>query len=135
MTSDAEAVSVLLDIDAGEESDSEELDRLTRQLRDEIKEIDVESVEIVRGGAAPAGAKAVELTTMGSLAVAVLPAVIPPLIQLVTAWVQRGDNRKIRIKTNYAGRSVEVELSPKTMSADEMKAMIDTLLARKPKQA
>ena len=38
---------------------ADEVDRLTRQLRDEIQDLDVGPVELVRGGSAPPGARSV----------------------------------------------------------------------------
>jgi hypothetical protein len=44
MPPNAKAVSLVLQVVAGEDADAEELDSLTRQLRSEIQEAGVESV-------------------------------------------------------------------------------------------
>ena len=70
MSSEPKITDLVLQIDTGEDADADELDRLTRQLRDEIWELDVESAELVKAGPAPEGTKAVEAMTLGALAVA-----------------------------------------------------------------
>ena len=109
------------------DQDADELDRLTRDLRDEIQDLDVGPVELVRGGSAPAGAKALEALTLGSLAVSVLPAAVPKLVEFLQSWAMRGESRKIKIKTQVGDRSVEVEYSPQTTSPAELKNLVETL--------
>ena len=121
------AANLIVRIDAPEDADAEELDRLTLQLRDEIEELEVESVELVRDGAVPTGAKSVDPVTLGVLAVAVLPTVIPKLIEFLQAWSMRGESRKVKIKTRAGDSSIEVEYSPTTMSPDELKNLVETL--------
>jgi len=117
-----------LEIVGGQETDAEELDRLTRQLRDEIAEVGVESLEMTRAGPPPPGAKSADALTLGALAIAVLPAVAPKLIETVQAWTHRGgESRTVRIKTQVGDRSVEVEFSPKHMPQAELKNLVDTL--------
>lgn len=128
---------LLLQVDAGADADAEELDQLTRQLRDEMQELDVESVELVKGEAVPEGAKVIEVVTLGSLAVSVLPSIIPKLIEFLQNWLMRGENRRIKIKTQVGDRSVELEYSPAAMSQTELKNLVDTLtgaLTQKPAQ-
>ena len=109
------------------DQDADELDRMTRQLRDEIQDLDVGPVELVRGGSAPPGAKALEALTLGSLAVSVLPAAVPKLVEFLQSWAMRGESRKIKIKTQVGDRSVEVEYSPQTTSPAELKNLVETL--------
>jgi hypothetical protein len=47
-----------LTLDAEPETDSEELEKLTRQLREELLELDVQAVDLMTGGPMPAKAKA-----------------------------------------------------------------------------
>jgi len=114
-------------LDVGEDSDTQELDQLTRRLRTEIEEIDVESVHLVKGEVLPDGAKSVDPVTLGALAVVILPLVIPKLIDCLQAWLMRGENRTIKIKVQSEnGVIVEVECSSKT-SSSKLKSMLDTV--------
>ena len=128
MEHDTPVAQLILQIDAGEDSDVAELDRITRQLRREIQEeAEVESVELVKGETAPIGAKVFDPVTLGALALAILPSAIPKLIEVLNSWSMRGENRKIKIKTQVGDRSVEVEYSPTTMSQTDLKNLVETL--------
>ncbi|MFQ5613749.1 MAG: hypothetical protein ACE5H9_16615 [Anaerolineae bacterium] len=129
MPTNAQIANLTLQVDAGQDTDAEELDRLTRQLRDELWELDVESVELAAGGDLPEGAKSAEALTLGALAVAVLPAVVPKLVEFLQAWSMRGENRVVKIKTQAGDRSLEVEYDPKTMTPTELKDLVDILNA------
>ena len=56
-------------VDAGPDSDAEELAELTQRLRGQLLELDVDAVEPATGGEAPAGSKGVELLAIGGLVV------------------------------------------------------------------
>ncbi len=127
MQPDSKTVDLVLQIDTSEDVDNEELEQLARQLRDEIWDMDVESVETVKAGLVPEGAKSVEAVTWGALAVTALPAAIPNLIAFLQAWAMRSQNRTVKIKTQIGERSIEVEYNPKIMSQDELRQLATTL--------
>ena len=128
MTPDAKPAQFTLSIDAGADADAEELDRLTRQLRDALAEVpEVESVDLLRGGVVPQGAKVADPFTLGALVLAIIPSALPKLIDVLNGWSMRGENRKVKIKTQVGDRSVEVEYSPATMSQAELKSLVETL--------
>ena len=127
MSSSAEVTRFTLHVDAGADADDEELDRVTRQLRDELRDLaGVEPVKPVEGGAPPEGAKSAEAMTLGALAVTILPSVVPKLMEFLQAWSMRGENRTVKIETRIGDRSVNVEV-PRTMSPDELKGLVDML--------
>lgn len=119
--------NITLQIDVGKDTDAEELHRLARLLRDEIRKFEVESVDLVRDKKIPKGAKSIEALTFGALAVSLLPAVIPKLIEFLKDWSLRGENRKIKIKTQVRDKSVEVEYNPEKMSPAEVIDLVRTL--------
>lgn len=121
------ASKIILQIDAGEDADKEELDQLTRQLRNEILEIDVDSVDSVKNREVPKGAKGVDAAVLGTVAVHLLPAVVPALIGLIKAWSMRGENRLVKIKTQIKDKAVELEYNPERMTPDDVKELVDTL--------
>ncbi|MGH3936514.1 MAG: hypothetical protein ACRDS1_16310, partial [Pseudonocardiaceae bacterium] len=53
----SDVVSVLLALEPDPELDAEAGQRLTRQLRTELAELDIESVDLAAAGTAPDGAK------------------------------------------------------------------------------
>jgi hypothetical protein len=115
-----------LQINAGE-IDPERLDRLTRQLRGELLELEVASVDFVREDQLPEGAKAADAVTLGTLAVVILPSFLPKLIDYLQSWSLRGEGRKVKVKTQVGDRSIEVEYNPNTMSHQELKTLVETL--------
>ena len=62
----------------------EEVDRMTRQLLSELHELDVESATLAKGEAAPSGAKG-DFTSIGSIALELVPDVLPSVIGLLQA--------------------------------------------------
>jgi len=99
----------------------DELDRVTRQLLSELKELDIESAELVNDGSAPKGSKG-DPVTIGNIALEVLPVAIPSLIAFVQAWVLRGQGRTVKFK----GKGIEFEGSP-----EELQKLLATLDKRK----
>jgi hypothetical protein len=88
----------------------EDIDQMTRQLLSDLKDMDVESVELAKGAAAPEGSKG-DPITIGSIAIAVLPSVLPNVITFVQEWVTRGQGRAIKFK----GMGIEFEGSPEEL--------------------
>lgn len=93
------------------EGDEEDVERATRQLRDEIRDLPIESVELERGGVAPAGSKTGELLVLGSLAVQLAPLVMPPLVDFLKTWVTRKEGRSVVVKRKVGDRLVELRVN------------------------
>ena len=89
---------------------NEELDEATRRLLAEVKDLNIESAELAKGGPAPEGSKG-DAVTMGAIAIVVLPAVLPSVITLIQAWVTRGQGRTVKFK----GKGIEFEGSPEEL--------------------
>lgn len=130
------ASDFILTIDAGGELDADQLDRLTRQLRSELLELDTESVDLMKSGTPPAGTKSAEAVTAGTLAVAILPSFLPKLLDYLQSWTMREEQRKVKVKSQIGDRSIELEYSPNALSQEELKELVTTLtetLADNPK--
>lgn len=102
----------------------EDIDRMTRQLLSELRELHVESAELVKDTPAPTGSKG-DPITVGSIALEVLPAVLPSIIALVQAWSTRGQGRTVKFK----GKGIEFEGSP-----EELQMLLQTLEKGKKKK-
>ena len=119
---------ITLQLEAGADAGAEELDQLTRQLRDELAELpEVQSADLLRAGAAPRGSKGIDPISLGALAVSILPTAVPKLVEVLGGWLMRGENRKIKIKTQMGDRSVELEYSPSAMSQADLKQLVEAL--------
>jgi len=134
MGESAAPVSLLVSVGDGTAND-EELDRLTRRLRQQLSELDVEQVQMASGGPVPAGAKAVDPIAVGTLVVTLLPAVVPKVMDFLHAWMLRDKGRTIKIRAAAGDRSFDVEYSPGVTSEEDLKQLLQTFsdaLARTP---
>lgn len=93
-----------------EDATDEELDRSTRQLLSEMRDLNVESAELTKGEAAPEGSKG-DPGILGSIVVSALPTVLPAVVALVQSWSMRGHGRTVKFK----GRGIEFEGSPEEL--------------------
>lgn len=83
---------------------AEDVDWMTRQLLSELRDLDIESAQLTRGGTAPAGTKG-DPISIGSIALELLPSVLPSVVGLVQAWASRGQGRTVKFK----GMGIEFE--------------------------
>jgi hypothetical protein len=102
---------------SAKDATDDDIDRLTRQLLLELRELDVESAQLAKGGPAPLGSKG-DAITMGAIVLQVVPAILPSVIGLIQAWVTRGHGRVVRFK----GMGVEFE-----GSAEELQKILEML--------
>ena len=128
MPDSSEASSFVLQVDLGEDFDQDQLDQTTRQLKLELQDLDVESIDLVHTQKSPEGTKSAEAFTLGALAVAVLPTAIPKLIEYLQAWTMRSEGRSVKIKSQVGDKTIELEYSPKGISNQDLKELV-TLLA------
>ena len=110
-----------------EGGDTAELDELTRQLREEVEELNVDSVKQVSAGAAPEGTKAVDFTVIGQMAVTLAPSIVPPLFDLLKSWVQRKPSTPVTVKVRVGRKIAQIEYDPTHTSAKDLEALIKAL--------
>jgi len=113
-------------VDAGADSDAEELAELTRRLRGQLLELDVDAVEPATGGEAPAGSKGVELLAIGGLVIqfAMKSEVLKSVVDATTAWLGRQQGRSVKL--TLEGDTLEVT----GVSSDEQRRLVDLWVAR-----
>ena len=104
-----------------------ELDELTRQLRAEVEELNIDSVERVPAGDAPGGTKSADLSAIGQMAVTLAPTIIPPLFELLKSWIERKPSTPVTIKVRVGKRTAQIEYDPTKTSAKELDALVKTL--------
>lgn len=127
--SESNRVSTLtLLVDAGQDTSPDDLDALTRQLRSELQDLDVESVSVQRSGAGPAGTKAGEASSIGMLIVQLFPSVVPALIGFLQAWSMRGRDRTVTVKLTADSRSMELQI-PAGTNPDDVEQLVQTIAA------
>jgi hypothetical protein len=103
------------------------LDFVTRQLRSELLDLQVESVDLIATQDVPRGAKSADVITLGTMAITVLPIFIPKIIEFLQSWVTRNDGKTVKVKSQAGDRSIEIEFSQKAISQQDLKTLLDTL--------
>ena len=117
-------VVVELSLEGG---DSVELDELTRQLRSEVQELDIESIHEVSEGVAPAGTKGVDMAAIGQMAISLAPSIIPPLFDLLKSWVERKPSTPVKVTVKVGRKTAQIEYDPTHTSAKELELLVKTL--------
>src|SRR5882724_12931222 len=123
MPTDTSVPLLQLQVDSGSILPPDELDRITRQLRRDLSDLEVESVEFTPSNL-PSGAKSAEAVALGSLAVAVLPVAIPKVIEFLRDWLMRGENRTLKLKLQVGGNSAEIECNPNAVAANDIELLV-----------
>jgi len=119
-----------LNISLHDDVDGEELDRLTRQVRDEIADLDVDTVKLAPGKDLPAGAKG-DPITIGSIIVALTSAgVFTGLVEVLKAWVLRREGRTVKFKAKVQGQEVEMTYSQSSTSPQEMGQFVTAVVGK-----
>lgn len=94
---------------------AEDIDQATRQFLSELQETDVESAQLASGGPAPAGAKSIDPVATGAIIMTVLPAVLPKILDMAQAWIQRGSGRTVKFKGKIGTQEIEFEGPPEEL--------------------
>jgi len=108
-------------------ADAEEVDRLTRDLLSELRELPLESVALATNGQPGVGAKSGSVEILGVLLAGVMPTFLPNLVAFLQSWLKRGDGKTIKIKAARGKSSYEVELPVGEFSHKEIHKLLQTL--------
>ncbi len=92
------------------DADAEAIDELTRNLRLELLEHDMDAVSPVVSGAGPVGSKGPELAEIGALLVQLAGSVdaINTLVTVLRSWVGRGPSSRRGLKISVDGHTLEL---------------------------
>jgi hypothetical protein len=120
-------VNLLLVLEPDPELDPEACERLIRQLRTELAELDVESVVPAMGGTVPDGAKGTDPVTLGAviLALSASGGVFTGLIETLRDWLGRHAGRH-RISVTIDGDTIELERA----TAGQQRELVDAYVRR-----
>jgi len=124
MSENSAEVFVELSLEAG---DATELEELTSQLREQVEELHIDSVEKVPVWVDPNGKKAGDFSAIGQMAITLAPTLIPPLFELLKSWVERKPSTPVKIKVRVGKRTAQIEYDPTKTSAKDLEILIKTL--------
>jgi len=100
---------------SAQDATSEDTDQMTRQLAEELRDTEVESVSLVKDGNAISGTKSADPVTIGALAIVVLPTVLPKVVEAIQAWSLRGQGKTVKFKGKINGQMIEFEGSAENL--------------------
>ncbi|MEV0123247.1 hypothetical protein AB0I16_17240 [Streptomyces sp. NPDC050703] len=110
-------------VEGVQDGDRDELDDLVRQLRERLLELDVDSVELLRGGTPPAGAKSGDLVSLGALTITMAPFVLRSVVRLVEQWIEHRPVRTVSL--TIGDDSLELQV----VSSADQRRLIDAFVA------
>lgn len=122
---DSTELLISLSLDDG---DTEELQKLTRNLQSEIEQLHIDSIEKVPAGDLPEGTKSVDWAEIGQMVVTLAPVIIPPLFDLLKSWINRQSSVPVKIKIKVGkNKTAQIEYDPTKTSAEDLETLIKTL--------
>jgi hypothetical protein len=115
---------LVISLEGLDDTDEEELESLTNSLRQQLLELDVDSVEIAPEGNTPANTKAAHAIAIGTLLVSVGIPVIKRIFELLKTWIE---HRPVRnIKVSIGDDSIELQAA----SRSDQKLLIDAFTTK-----
>lgn len=115
-----------VELQAGPDTDAEELAQLAGRLRAELLDLDVNAVRQPARGEAPEDAKGAGLLAAAELVVGLVasPEVLASIIGEIRSWL--GRNRARSVKLTLGGDALEVS----GVTSDEQERLIDLWISR-----
>lgn len=113
----------MLKINAGPEVDYEKLGDISLQLKEDLLELDVETVDLVSEGKVPVGAKAGESVIWGTLLLTLSVEALKAVIGYIQSWLGATGCRSVELE--ISGNKLKVTGT----SSKEQQRLIDTFIA------
>ncbi len=128
MNNDSNLIELHLQIELPD-ADAEEIDHISRNIRRDLLDLNVDSVEPVSGGPAPEGTKAVDWNLLGEWVVKVGVAAVPGVFELLKSKQERAPAStplKIKVKVSRH-RQVEIEYDPAHTTPEQLAELVKRL--------
>ncbi len=108
-------------------ADDQELDELTESLRQDLLELDVDSVSRPTLGTAPDGSKGLDVSAVGALLVALKSSVelATQVVSAVRSWMHRTKGSTQTLKLTMNGQTLELSAA----TADQQQQLVDAFVA------
>ncbi len=112
-------------VDILSDAEAEEVAEATLQLRRELLQLDVETVELARAGEPPPGARAVDFVALGALVVTVAQSgLFRAVVGVIQSWLAGHPQRSVKLEVE----GDELELTG--VSSKEQRRLADEWLRR-----
>ena len=114
-----------IQVELGPDADAEEVAEATLQLRRELLDLDVNSVDLPTAGQPPPGTRGVELAALGALLVSVTQSqLLAPVLAAVRSWLGGSPQRSIKLELE--GDTLELT----GISSTEQRRLVEEWLRR-----
>jgi hypothetical protein len=111
-----------------DDGDQTELDNLTRELKSEIEQLSVDSINDVSAGEALEGTKAADWAQIGQIVVEIVPTAVPLLFTVLRLWLERKSSKPVRINIRVGKRLThQIEYDPAKTSTKELELLVKVL--------
>ncbi len=121
-----EPTQIIVSVDPGSGADVEERAEAALSLRDDLANLDIESVELATATSREAGAKSGDPVSWGTLVVAIVSSgALTALIATVNGWLGRQRGGSVTVKIG------EDELVLTGASSEDQRRVVDDWLARR----
>lgn len=120
----ANVLELRLDVELEPDADAVEIEGAALNLREELLELDVDTVERPASGPPPEGAKGVEATLVGTLLVSAGKEVIGAVVRTLAGWVSRDKSRSVRLQ--LGGDIIDIT----NPSEEDQQRLLEAFLAR-----
>ena len=117
-------IQLIVTLDATPDTDAEDLERLTRQLWDELSELDVQA-DLMTSGSAPVNTKAGDVIEWGALllTLAASGGVITALINTIQTWLTNR-NQPATVTVEIGGDKLQITGNPSPEQQQLVKAFL-----------
>jgi hypothetical protein len=124
MAEQEEQLLIAVELEGGDDA---QVAQLSRELRSQITNLNVDAVEDVSLGQPPAGKKAADWVAIGQIAVTLAPVVVPPLVELIKSWVERKPSVPVKVTVKSGNKSATVAWDPTKTRAEDVDTILKTL--------
>jgi hypothetical protein len=127
-----DAVDVIVTLEPNADTDADERDRLARQLRTELLELDLDAITAAAGRDAPPGAKGAELAEWGVWLVTLSASggVLTSLISVAKDWLNRRGSGH-RIKLTVGDATIELDGASDAEQAAALEAFVQHIQCKR----
>lgn len=102
---------------------AQRLNATTVKLKSELSRLKPLAIDLQRDPNAPDGTMSVEAFTVGAMVLAVLPTMIPTVIEYLRDWCLRNANHTITIKKRIGEEEIEVSF-PEDLSSERLQNLL-----------
>ena len=122
---DEQPAALGIQVAAGPDGDADEVAEATLQLRRELLDLEVDAVQVPRAGAAPPGARGVDMAAVGALVVSLADSqLLAVVVTAIRSWLSGSSRRSIKLE--LGGDVLELT----GVSSREQRRLTDEWLAR-----